>query len=207
MVKEIYIQNEKGAYTVLVDEIDYDSILGFTWYIINRTNLANYYSVYRRKKISLPNEKLRRVTEYLSQFIMMKYASKDSFMEMVIDHANRNTLDNRRCNLRLFTKSQNAINRGPTRKSKSGIKGVNWHKASSSWIAQICANDATDGKSIHLGCFEQIFDAGREYDQAAWKYFGNIAYFNYPNDLIRYPRDEEKYPSWKPLKEYEQYFV
>lgn len=41
-----------------------------------------------------------------------------------IDHINGNGLDNRRCNLRIVTHSENQLNRKPRKKSKNRFKGV-----------------------------------------------------------------------------------
>lgn len=51
------------------------------------------------------------------------------------DHANGNTLDNRRINLRAATSTQNACNRVLTAQNKSGHKGVYFHKQSGRWRA------------------------------------------------------------------------
>lgn len=73
-------------------------------------------------------------------------------MQAEIDHRNTNTLDCRRHNLRKATHSQNAMNRGPQRNSKSGIKGVVWHRPTEKWSARVAA----DGVNHYLGLFLSI---------------------------------------------------
>jgi hypothetical protein len=68
---------------------------------------------------------------------------------MQIDHANGNPLDNRLCNLRLATFSQNQCNKSRYRSNSSGFKGVHRHKRSQLWTARIQSN----GKRIQLGEF------------------------------------------------------
>src|SRR5258708_16286059 len=54
------------------------------------------------------------------------------------DHVNRDGLDNRRCNLRPATGSQNAANKGRQSNNTSGFKGVNWNDGA--WQASLCVN-------------------------------------------------------------------
>ena len=56
------------------------------------------------------------------------------------DHINGNTLDNRACNLREATHSQNMHNKGVYRNSSSGIKGVHPHKKSGGWQGVVKLN-------------------------------------------------------------------
>ena len=79
----------------------------------------------------------------------------------LVDHINRNRLDNRRENLRIVTASENCQNRAHIGGS-SPHRGVTWNKASKKWQAQGKLN----GKHIHLGLFEDEIEAGR----VAWDY-------------------------------------
>lgn len=79
---------------------------------------------------------------------------------MVVDHINGDTLDNRACNLRHVTVAENCQNlqRAKTT-SKTGVIGVNWHKKTKKWRAQIRLNRAT----IHIGYFDSIKSASAAY--------------------------------------------
>lgn len=71
------------------------------------------------------------------------------------DHINRNRLDNRRSNLRIVDRTTNNFNTGLYSHNTSGHKGVGWHKAAGKWVARIQYR----GKTIHLGCFNDIKNA------------------------------------------------
>jgi hypothetical protein len=88
----------------------------------------------------------------------------------VIDHINRDGLDNRVCNLRFATFSQNNMNKGVPKNNTSGCTGVGWHKTEGKWRARIKIN----GKSIELGHFVQKKDAIKARKQAEMKYFGEF---------------------------------
>ena len=110
--------------------------------------------------------------------------------KLVVDHINRNSLDNRRANLRLATHDENARNRVKINKKCSSIyKGVCWNKHHKKWQGQI----QVQRKSMHLGYFDDELDAARAYDAAAEKYHGEFACLNFPppdkrglRGLIRY---------------------
>jgi hypothetical protein len=91
-----------------------------------------------------------------------------------VDHANHNTLDNRMRNLRVCTKNQNRWNTLPSRKNKSGYKGVHFRKRSNKWMVRIGVNN----KRIYLGDFQTKEEAAKIYNEAARKLHGEFAYLN-----------------------------
>ena len=95
-----------------------------------------------------------------------------------IDHRDRNGLNCTRKNMRIATRSQNQINRGPQKNNTSGYKGVTWDKQSQKWKAQIKINRAKK----HLGDFDNPITAAHAYDSAAYELFGDFAYLNFPID-------------------------
>lgn len=88
----------------------------------------------------------------------------------IVDHADRNGLNNQRHNLRNATPSQNIAN-SKIRDSISGLKGVHWHKPNKKWIAKIRIH----GKDKHIGCFEDKNQAHKAYEIAAKAAFGEFA--------------------------------
>ena len=72
-----------------------------------------------------------------------------------IDHINNNRVDNRLCNLREATNTENSMNSGLRADNSSGIKGVSWNKRIQKWHARIYANK----KFNHLGYFETTDEA------------------------------------------------
>ncbi len=100
---------------------------------------------------------------------------------MVADHINGDSLDNRRSNLRVATPAQNCINRGANRTHRgksttSSYKGVSWDKRRNKWVSNI----GHDYKRIYLGCFDVPEDAARAYDAKAQELYGEFAYRNFP---------------------------
>lgn len=89
------------------------------------------------------------------------------------DHINHNTLDNRKINLRICSASENMAN-SRKRPSRSKHKGVYFNKEKGKWQAQITKKR----KCINLGRFDNEDDAGRAYNEAAKKYFGEFANLN-----------------------------
>jgi hypothetical protein len=96
---------------------------------------------------------------------------------LIVDHVNRDRLDNRRSNLRLVTVAQNTQNSGPkkTKGRTSSFKGVCLDKQSGKWQAQI----KVKGISKYLGQFYDEADAAKAYDVAAKQVYGEFAYQNF----------------------------
>lgn len=83
--------------------------------------------------------------------------------EYQIDHINGRESDNRLCNLRCATPSQNSMNRRLHRNNSSGQKGVDWCNKKRRWRARICAN----GTRLNLGYFRTIEAAQIAYREAS----------------------------------------
>ena len=75
--------------------------------------------------------------------------------DLQVDHVDGDKSNNCVQNLRLLTNQQNQFNRGATKASKSGIKGVCWDKKSNKWRAF----GRLFGKQKLLGFFVDIEDA------------------------------------------------
>lgn len=88
-----------------------------------------------------------------------------------IDHINGYRADNRLANLREATRSQNNVNSGVRADNTSGFKGVHFNKQQGKWQAQVYRN----GKSKHLGFFVAAAEAGKAYQEAAKRVYGEFA--------------------------------
>lgn len=94
--------------------------------------------------------------------------------EHLVDHRNGNGLDNRRCNLRTASNSQNQRNKRGGSGGSSRFKGVTWRERGQKWEAQI----HTGGRWLYLGQFQDERDAALAYNAAALAEFGEFARMN-----------------------------
>ena len=90
----------------------------------------------------------------------------------IVDHINHNKFDNRKCNLRNVTKSQNGMNHVKPTNNTSGTVGVYWNKSKGLWEACIIENN----NRIYLGSFINKDDAIKMRKEAEQKYFGEYSY-------------------------------
>lgn len=91
--------------------------------------------------------------------------------EKFMDHINGVRDDNRICNLRLATPTENAYNRKMFSTNTSGRRGVTWNACCNKWQAGI----KKDGKNHYLGLFTDIEEAAEAYRVAARVHFGEFA--------------------------------
>lgn len=85
----------------------------------------------------------------------------DSWPTQFIDHINENKQDNRLCNLRLVTHSENLQNQGrPTKRSSTGLRGVS--RSRTKFKVHICK----DGVNKYIGTFDTLVEAGEAYERA-----------------------------------------
>lgn len=131
---------------------DYDKIKNFCWY----EDASTGYMKTKTKD---------------NKFIFMHRLITDNKYG-IVDHINRNKLDNRRDNLRDATKQDNALNKdGVISTNTSGYTGVYFSKQHNKWVAQICVND----RIIYLGIFKDKNDAIFTRLEAELKHFGKSA--------------------------------
>jgi hypothetical protein len=136
----------------LVDSRDISVVAGSTWSRSRRANGISYAVARRAGRLV-----------YLHRLILA--AEKGQ----IVDHKNRDGLDNRRSNIMVVTKGQNTQNRLLARR----LLGVS-RTRTGRWRARI----KVDYEEIYLGCFAGPEAAAAAYDDAAQRYFGPDAKFN-----------------------------
>lgn len=152
-MKKIPLTQHKYA---LVDDEDYELLNRFKWHYANGYARRNWW--YGGK----------------SHMVRMHHFVLPLRDGLMCDHINGNGIDNRKCNLRLVTKSQNMMNRGKQKNNTSGYMGVSLHRTTKKYRAFI----KKDRKQIHLGLFETLREAAYAYNEAAKKYHGEFALLN-----------------------------
>lgn len=73
-----------------------------------------------------------------------------------VDHIDHNGMNNKWTNLRPSDRKDNSKNIPKQKSNKTGVIGVNWHKAAKKWQARAVDKD---GKRIDLGRFDNFEDA------------------------------------------------
>lgn len=158
---ELHSKRYPGLFA-LVDDDDYELVSRYSWYPAKRRSSHTFYA----QNVSRVDG--RRVTLLMHRLIV-DYP--------MVDHENRNGLDNQRHNLREANGSQNAGNRPKQRGvCTSRFKGASWNKTAGKWQARIMI----DGKVKSLGYYSDDLEAATAYDAAAIEYFGPYAGTNFP---------------------------
>lgn len=152
-----------GIKEVLYDEEDHELIMQYHWFV-HFDKGRNFYAM-----TSIRHPVTNRFTKILMHRLIM--AAKP---EVYIDHINHDGLYNCRSNLRKCSKSENGMNRRPTKGSSSNFKGVSFNKKAIKFVAYIRIR----GRRIHLGSFKTETEAALAYNKAAVEHFGEFALLN-----------------------------
>jgi hypothetical protein len=97
---------------------------------------------------------------------------------MVVDHKNRNKLDNTRDNLRVCTHGQNVQNRGKRRGCSSRFLGVYHMKDQGKYHAYVYY----ERRQCSCGDFADENEAARAHDAKAVELYGEFARLNFPEE-------------------------
>lgn len=91
--------------------------------------------------------------------------------DKIVDHINKNPLDNRKKNLRICDYQKNFFNSKRKSSNVSGFTGVGFDRKSNKWRAKITKN----GKNINLGFYSDKEDAIKARLEGEKKYFKEFA--------------------------------
>lgn len=156
MAKQIELT--QGKFSIIDDE-DFDRVSQYKWAAHWSPGMNAYRAVRSENKKTI----------YLHRFILKAPEG------LVVDHINRDMLDNRKENLRLATVSQNQQNRNSKSKNTTGYKGVSYYKPLGKYKAQIHKM----GIAKHIGYYETAIEAAKAYDEKAKEIFGKFARTNF----------------------------
>lgn len=151
-MKEIIKKTKYGNFSILLDDEDYDYIKSnkLCIYIQNPERIHRYVTI-------------QKCNNGKRKFFLLHRFITNCPNDMVVDHINHNTLDNRKCNLRITTKRGNSEN---ILTNKSGITGVRYYNRTNKWVAYIWHNK----KNHTIGYYKTAREA-------------QIARDNYKNNL------------------------
>jgi hypothetical protein len=139
-----------------VDAADYEWLSQWTWHLYN-----GYAGRREKGKLIFMHRQIARPPK-----------------GMVVDHHNRNRMDNTRANLRVCTPQENGRNKGKRAGASSRFVGVFYCKASGKWRAHIWF----EGGYVSIGYFTDEVEAARAYDRKAVELFGATARLNFPEE-------------------------
>lgn len=146
---EMKVITKKGE-EILIDAEDFEKVKNHSW-CISKTGYP----------VANMNGKVVKLHRYLLGL---------NNPDIIVDHINRNKLDNRKCNLRICTALENSRNASVSKNNKTGHLGISKTKEGK-FRARIMVNR----KEIRLGRYEKIEDAIKARKKAEKKYFGNFA--------------------------------
>lgn len=131
---------------ILVDKEDFDKIKQWSWCVSKQG-----YAV----------ANINHIVTKINHVIFPQIKHK------VQDHINGNKLDNRKCNIRYCTPTENSRNCGVPKNSSTGVTGV-VKTRNNTYMARIMV----DRKEMYIGIYKTFEEAVKARQEAEKKYFG-----------------------------------
>lgn len=124
-----------GDISILIDNEDYERIkaTGYSLAVSYDKTIKGFYIQFTKKP---KNSNTRRLSRFIT----------NCPKGLVVDHINRDTLDNRKCNLRICTQFENMQNRS---NNKTGTVGVRYYKTDDTYIAEMFGKFLGQSKDIN----------------------------------------------------------
>jgi hypothetical protein len=153
------------GFVAIIDDRDYELVSSYKWHVyISRAKVPVYYAQ--------SSFRINGITKTISMHLLI-LGKKKGF---IIDHADRNGLNNTRENIRFVTYSQNSLNTKAKINRANKYRGVFFDKRDSTYYSQIMVQ----GKRISLGRSKSEYECALMRDEAALKYHGELANLNFP---------------------------
>jgi len=154
------------GFVTLVDNEDYGRLMQYKWHVMKNFNM--YYAT-REVHVNGVRTSLQMHRNILNLSL------GDG---KLVDHKDRNGLNNQKENLRITTASLNMHNRKINCNNTSGYRGVHSMKSHGNqyWNAAIKGQPNRE----NCGCFKDPIMAAKAYDRAAIRHFGDAALLNFP---------------------------
>lgn len=149
-----------------VDKEDFDIVSSLKWW-----KSVNGYAIHQHGPHANP-------TCYrMHRFIL------GAVKGQMLDHINRNKLDNRRCNLRLVSAGENVQNVAVKRNNSTGYRGITPIRDGNyrAYQAVIYKN----GVRYFCGKHKDMIAAAKAYDKKARELYGEHAFVNFPEVSAR----------------------
>lgn len=151
----IVIKTKKGE-EIIIDSEDYDLLANKAWYL----DSDGYASTTVWNPTTKRNAKVR-----MHRLLMNVTDSR-----IIVDHKNRNRVDNRKDNLRIATRAENNRNSKARNGCSSKYKGVSYHPKKKKFFVRI--------QDKHVGYFTNEIAAANMYNIKAKELYGDFAYVN-----------------------------
>lgn len=167
MKKIIVLSKKHGEKEILLDDDVYDIISKYKWSVAKDHN-----TFYATRQIELPRIGKKRNRKRL---IMHRVILGLEDPKIMVDHIDRNGLNNQRNNIRICNQSQNMGNSSKRKGSTSKYYGVCWVERKKKWAAYL----QTNRKSNNIGFYNSEEDAAKARDLVAKEKYGEFAALNF----------------------------
>jgi hypothetical protein len=149
--------NTKYKTEFLIDKDDFEKVMSVYWWRAMKQGHITGYD------------------ENNNQILLHRYLINAKDKEFV-DHRNINPADNRKCNLRICSRSENGMNRNKMNlnKTTSKYKGVSYDKSKNKWITRVCVEQ----KIVHRSSHDNEIEAVTAYNNYVELFHGDFSRLN-----------------------------